>query len=326
MNVLVAIYSSFAAWHIPDALVEDLRREFPGHTFVRADSDAEVLERIPDADVVFGGWLRPEHVTAARRARWVHSQAAGVGNLMFPEMMASPIVITNSRGNSSVTIAEHVIAVTLALLRDLPLAWRRQTERVWAQNEFDGTSIRMLRGARVLVVGLGSIGGETARLASAFGAHVVGLRRRVGGAPPAGVTAVVTPDRLHDELPLADVVVLAAPQTPATTHMIGERELAMMKRGAVLVSVSRGTLVDEAALVRALEAGRLRGAAMDVFEREPLPANSPLWARTDVLVTPHVSGFHAEYWPFIMKVFGDNFRRYAAGQPLLNIVDKKAGY
>lgn len=326
MNVLVAIYSSFAAWHIPDALVEDLRREFPGHTFVRADSDAEVLERIPDADVVFGGWLRPEHVTAARRARWVHSQAAGVGNLMFPEMMASPIVITNSRGNSSVTIAEHVIAVTLALLRDLPLAWRRQTERVWAQNEFDGTSIRMLRGARVLVVGLGSIGGETARLASAFGAHVVGLRRRVGGAPPAGVTAVVTPDRLHDELPLADVVVLAAPQTPATTHMIGERELAMMKRGAVLVSVSRGTLVDEAALVRALEAGRLRGAAMDVFEREPLPADSPLWARTDVLVTPHVSGFHAEYWPFIMKVFGDNFRRYAAGQPLLNIVDKKAGY
>lgn len=326
MNVLVAIYSSFAAWHIPDALVEDLRREFPGHTFARADSDAEVLERIPDADVVFGGWLRPEHVTAARRARWVHSQAAGVGNLMFPEMMASPIVITNSRGNSSVTIAEHVIAVTLALLRDLPLAWRRQTERVWAQNEFDGTSIRMLRGARVLVVGLGSIGGETARLASAFGAHVVGLRRRVGGAPPAGVTAVVTPDRLHDELPLADVVVLAAPQTPATTHMIGERELAMMKRGAVLVSVSRGTLVDEAALVRALEAGRLRGAAMDVFEREPLPADSPLWARTDVLVTPHVSGFHAEYWPFIMKVFGDNFRRYAAGQPLLNIVDKKAGY
>lgn len=327
MTILVAIYSPFAAWCIPEAQVERLRGEFPEHTFVRADSDAETIQRIPGADVAFGARLTPEHLAAARRLRWIHSPAAGVGNMLFPEMVAASVEMTNSRGTSSGTIAEHVMAVTLALLRDLPLAWRRQAARTWAQDEFDaGASIRSLREARVLIVGLGSIGGEAARLAAAFGAYVVGIRRRAEGQPPAGVAAVVTPARLHHELALADVVVVAAPHTPATVHLIGARELAMMKDDAVLVNVSRGHLIDEAALVRALETGRLRGAALDVFEHEPLASDSPLWAREDVLVTPHVSGFHAEYWRDAVALFADNLRRFAAGQPLTNPVDKKAGY
>jgi len=124
----------------------------------------------------------------------------------------------------------------------------------------------------------------------------------------------------------ADVVVLAAPQTAGTDHLIGDRELALMKDDAVLVNVSRGSLIDEAALVRALETGRLRGAALDVFEHEPLPAESPLWARTDVLVTPHVSGFHPDHWDTVLATFTENLRRFSAGQPLANSVDKKAGY
>jgi phosphoglycerate dehydrogenase-like enzyme len=327
MTVLVAIYSPFAAWCIPEAQVERLRREFPEHTFVRADSDAEAIAHIPDADVAFGARLTAGQFAAARRLRWIHSPAAGVGNMLFAEMVAAPVEITNSRGNSSHTIAEHVIAVSLALLRDLPLAWRRQAERTWAQNEFDaGVSIRTLRDARVLVVGLGSIGGEAGRLAAAFGAHVVGIRRRAEGGPPPGIASVVTPDRLHHELPLADVVVVAAPHTPATAHLIGERELAIMKDDAVLVNVSRGKLIDEAALVRALETGRLRGAALDVFEHEPLAMDSALWSREDVLVTPHVAGFHAAYWRDAVTMFADNLRRFAAGQPLANLVDKRAGY
>jgi phosphoglycerate dehydrogenase-like enzyme len=327
MKVLVAIYSPIAAWCIPEAQVERLRREFPEHSFVRADTDAETSARIPDADVAFGARLRPEHLAAARRLRWIHSPAAGVGNMLFPEMIAAPVEITSSRGNSSVTIAEHVIAVTLALLRRLPLAFRRQAERRWAQNEFDaGATMRTLREARILVVGLGSIGAEAARLAAAFGAHVVGIRRRAQEPPPPGVVAVVPPDRLHDELPLADVVVVAAPHTPATIHLIGDRELAMMKRDAVLVNVSRGKLIDEPALVRALDTGRLRGAALDVFEHEPLAPDSPLWAREDVLITPHVSGFHADFWRDAVTLFADNLRRFAAGQPLANPVDKEAGY
>src|SRR5258708_10188650 len=266
MKVLVAIYSPIAAWCIPEAQVERLRREFPEHTFVGADTDAEPSARIPDADVAFGARLKPEHLAAARRLRWIHSPAAGIGNMLFPEMIAAPVEMTNSRGNSSATIAEHVIAVTLALLRGLPLAFRRQAERTWAQDEFDaGATIRPLRAARVLVVGLGSIGGEAARLAAAFGAHVVGIRRRAEGPPPPGVAAVVAPDRLHGELPLADVVVVAAPQTPATVHLIGDRELAMMKGGAVLVNVSRGKLIDDPPLLPPLPTRPLPPAPLDSF-------------------------------------------------------------
>ena len=327
MKVLVAIYSPFASWCIPEAEVEQLRRDFPEHTFVRADTDDETVGRIHDADVVFGSTVNASQFAAAGRLRWIHSPAAGVGGMLFPAMVESPIVMSNSRGNSSVTIAEHVIAVTLALLRNLPLAWRRQSERTWAQDEFDaGARIRLLRGMQVLIVGLGSIGGETARLASAFGAHVVGIRRRPGhAAAPAGV-AVAGPAALLDELKAADVVVLSAPQTAATTHLIGERELSVMKDDAVLVNVSRGKLIDERALERTLAAGRLLGAALDVFEQEPLDPASPLWTRDNVIVTPHVSGFRRDHWPEARRLFADNLRRFVAGQPLINEVDKKAGY
>jgi phosphoglycerate dehydrogenase-like enzyme len=327
VNVLVAIYSEFRSWCIPEAQVERLRREFPEHAFVRADSDEEALRAIPPADIAFSSVLNPAHLAAAPRLKWIHSPAAGVGGMLFPAMVASPVVISNSRGNSATTIAEHVIAVTLAFFRGLPLAWRRQVERVWAQDEFDaGAAIRTLRGARVLVVGVGAIGGETARLFAAFGAHVVGIRRRPDGPPAPGVDEMHGPDALIDQLKQADVVVIAAPQTARTWHLIGDEQLDAMKPGALLVNVSRGKLIDEPSLVRALEQRKLRGAALDVFEQEPLDPASPLWSRDDVLITPHVSGFHANHWPEATRLFADNLRRFVAGEPLVNLVDKQAGY
>jgi phosphoglycerate dehydrogenase-like enzyme len=314
MRALVAIYSPFASWCIPEAQVEWLRREFPRHTFLRADSDDETLARIGDVEVVFGATVRPDQLAASHRLRWIHSPAAGIGNMLFPEMIASPVVMTNSRGNSAATIAEHTVGVTLALLRDLPLAMRRQTERIWAQDEFNaGARIKMLRDCRVLIVGFGSIGREVGRLMSALGAAVTGIRRSV-------------PADLHAELARADVVVVSAPQTNETLHMIGATEFASMKDDAVIVNVSRGKLIDETALARALETGRLRGAALDVFEHEPLAPASPLWGRTDVFITPHVSGFQARHWPDATALFAGNLRRFETGQPLLNLVDKTAGY
>jgi len=327
VNVLVAIYSDFRSWCIPEAQVERLRREFPEHTFVRADSDEEALRAIPPAEIAFSSVLNAAHLAAAPRLKWIHSPAAGVGGMLFPAMVASPVVISNSRGNSATTIAEHVIAVTLAFFRGLPLAWRRQVERVWAQDEFDaGAAIRTLRGARVLVVGVGAIGGETARLFAAFGAHVAGIRRRPDGPPAAGVAEMHGPDALIDQLKQADVVVIAAPQTARTWHLIGDEQLDAMKPGALLVNVSRGKLIDEPSLVRALEQRTLRGAALDVFEQEPLDPASPLWSRDDVLITPHVSGFHANHWPEATRLFAENLRRFVAGEPLVNLVDKQAGY
>jgi phosphoglycerate dehydrogenase-like enzyme len=327
MKVVVAIYSPFRAWCIPDASLDALRGDFPGQTFARADDAEATLREIVDADVAFSSQITAAHLTAAAQLRWIHSPAAGVGSMLSPEMIASPIVMTNSRGTSAVTIAEHTLAVTLALLRKLPLTLQRQAERVWAQLELYGEpAISTLRGRRVLIVGLGAIGAETARLAAAFGAEVVGLRRHPGRGNPAGVTRVAAPDALHAELPHADIVVIAAPETGDTRHLIGTRELALLRPHALIVNVSRGKLVDEAALVAALDAGRLRGAALDVFEHEPLDPASPLWQRPDVLITPHVSAFHANFWPDITRLFADNLRRFLAGEPLRNVVDKAAGY
>jgi len=327
MKVVVAIYSPFRAWCIPDASLDWLRNQFPGHTFAKADDAEATLREIVDADIAFSSQITAAHVRTATRLRWIHSPAAGVGSMLSPEMIASPIVMTNSRGTSAVTIAEHTIAVTLALLRKLPLTLQRQRERVWAQLELYGEPpISTLRGQRVLIVGLGAIGSETARLAAAFGAEVVGLRRHPGREVPPGVTRVASPDALHTELPHADIVVLAAPETDDTHHLIAARELALLPPHALLVNVSRGKLVDEAALAAALEAGRLRGAALDVFEHEPLDPASPLWDRPDVLITPHVSAFHANFWRDIAGLFADNLRRFTAGEPLRNVVDKAAGY
>src|SRR4029079_1505145 len=164
MTILVAIYSPFSSWCIPDVWVQRLRERFPQHTFTVAQSDDETMAAIGDAEVAFGARINPAHLDAAWRLQWIHSHAAGVGGMLFPAMVASDVVLTNSRGLSAVSIAEHTIAVTLSLLRAMPFACERQRERQWAQDEFIDL-IRTLRGARVLIVGLGAIGSEVAKLA-----------------------------------------------------------------------------------------------------------------------------------------------------------------
>jgi phosphoglycerate dehydrogenase-like enzyme len=219
------------------------------------------------------------------------------------------------------------IAVTLAMFRRLHLAVRRQSERRWAQDEISAGRVnRQLAGARVLIVGLGAIGRAAAARFSALGARVSGIRRTPDGAGVPHVETVAGADRLFALLPSADVVLLAAPQTPQTRHLIGARELAAMKDDTLLVNVSRGKLVDEAALVEALAAGRIGGAALDVFEHEPLASDSALWTLPNVLITPHTSGFRPDHWDAATSLFAENLRRFESGEPLLNVVDKRAGY
>lgn len=326
MNVLVSIHSPFAMWNIPAAHVERLRHDFPQHTFLHATDDERAVASIADAEAAFMGTLQRAQLAAARRLRWVHSPAAGVGGMLFPEMVASPVVITNSRGMSADTIAEHVVAVTLAIFRRLPHAFRSQHAREWAQDAIGLAGHRMLSGSRVLVVGLGAIGTAVATRVAALGAHVVAVRKRVAEAPPDAVREVVAPDRLRERLRDADVIVLCAPHTRETRGLIGAAELAVTSPGAVLVNVSRGQLIDEAALIDALRAGRIAAAALDVFHEEPLPADSPFWTLPNVLITPHTSGYRPDHWDAAVALFAENLRRFEAGQPLVNVVDKEAGY
>jgi phosphoglycerate dehydrogenase-like enzyme len=325
VTILVSIHSPFAMWTIPTSYVDRLRERFPTLAFLQARTDADARDLITEAEVLFAGQITREQLAAARRLRWVHSPAAGIGGMLFPEMLARPVVITNSRGMSAGTIAEHVLAVTLALFRRLPHAMRSQAAHEWAQDAIGTEGNRLIAGARVLVVGLGAIGTAVAQRMTALGARVTGLRRRADGLRH-GEWTVAAHHRLHDLLPAADVVVVAAPHTRETRGLIGHRELALMPSDAVLVNVSRGQLVDEPALIEALRTCAIGGAALDVFVDEPLPPGSPFWSLPNVLITPHTSGFRPDHWDAATSLFADNLERFVAGQPLVNVVDKNAGY
>ena len=331
-TILVAIYNRrFPAWNIPAANVDWLRQTFPLHTLLHARNEDEALTMIDRAEIVFTAELGPKLFHAAANLRWIHSPAAGLGAMLFPEMIDSRVTLTNSRGISAATIAEHVLSVILAIFRKLPRALESQHRREWAQSAMTvGRPLQTIAGSRVLIVGLGAIGLATAERLAALSADVDAVRRRADSPRPSCIERVVSSDRLSDLLADADVVVLSAPQTAKTHHLIGHRELRTMRRGSLLVNVSRGALVDERALSAALTAApseqTISAAALDVFEHEPLPVDSPLWTLPNVLITPHVAGFRPDHWEAVTALFADNLRRFEAGQPLLNVVDKKEGY
>lgn len=327
MNVLIGVISPAPIWILPTHFVDRLRAEFPQHTFLEAwDRDA-IRRQLPDADVAFTPFIDRDAFASATRLRWVQSPAVGVGSLMFPELLASPVVVTSARGIRARSIAEHVIGATIALARRLPHALRAQQAHRWAQNELEGpaSGVRTLHGMRMGIIGLGSIGMEIAKLATAFGVSIDAVRRRAQDAPP-GIESVVGPDRVDTVLERSDVIVLAVPHTPETRQIIGRRELDRMKRGALLINIARGKLIDDAAVIEALGDGRLGGAALDVFTREPLEAESPYWDLPNVIVTPHTSGAMQDYWTPLVALFSDNLRRFERGEALVNIVDKIAGY
>lgn len=330
MHVVIGVFSPSAAWTIPKPFVAQLRRDFPQHTFTDV-WDREALKKVfPDADAAIAAYVERDLPSTLTRTKWIQVPAAGVTHVLSQELIDSPIVVTSARGVRARAIAEHVMAVTLALARQLQTAVRRQAEHVWALDELETTgAMRTLNGRRLAVVGLGSIGTEVARLAAAFGMKVLATRKRIDQpAPDIGGARieVFAPERLHEMLGQSDVVVLSAASTPETRSLINDAALNAMKRGAFLINIGRGRLVDDDALVAALKDGRLGGAGLDVFTREPLDPSSPYWDLPNVIVTPHVSGGMEDYWTPLVALFSENLRRFEAGQPLINVVDKHLGY
>ena len=325
MNILVGVISPAPAWNMPSAYVDQLRRDFPQHTFLDAwDRDA-IRRLLPDADAAFTPFIDRDVFASVSRLRWVQSPAAGVGSLMFPELLASAVVITSARGVRARSIAEHVLGMAIALARLLPATLRAQAAHRWAQEELE-TEARTLQGLRMGIVGLGAIGMEVVKIAAPFGFRISAIRRRANEPLPEGVDEVWTPDRLPDLLAKSDVVVLAAPHTPETKRLIGRAQIDRMKPGALLINVARGKLVDDEAAIAALRDGRLGGAALDVFSQEPLDASSPYWDLPNVIITPHTSGAMKDYWTPLVALFSDNLRRFEKGEALRNVVDKVAGY
>jgi phosphoglycerate dehydrogenase-like enzyme len=289
-----------------------------------ADDMATVRAHLPECDVVFH-YNHPREALRDNwelcgRLRWVHIGGVGVDWSLFPALVASDVILTNSRGVFDVTLPEYLLALMLALVKDLPGTIRSQSAVVWRHRLQEP-----LAGGRALVVGAGSIARASARMLRGLGVTVtlVGRSERPGE-PDEGLIRSIAD--LPALLPAADWLVLVTPLTVETRGLVGAAELTLLPSGARVVNIGRGPVLVEADLFEALRSGHLAGAALDVFEREPLPPDSPLWAMPNVIVSPHVGGDVAATPLAFGESFLVNLRRYLAGEPLLNVVDKHLGF
>lgn len=291
---------------------------------IRHVSAAELPACFADTDVLllwdFTSRAVPASWCEPNRLNWLHVAAAGVDTVLCDPLRDSSTVLTNSRGVFEAPIAEYVLGLVLAYVKDLPGTLADQAERRWRHRETE-----RLAGRTALVVGTGPIGRAIGRLLTAAGLRVSGVGRTARAEDP-DLGTVHPFDELPRHLPGADFVVLAAPLTERTTGMVDATALAAMRPTARLINVGRGPLVVTDDLVAALRAGRLAGAALDVFETEPLPADSPLWTMPGVVVSPHMSGDVIGWRAALAELFVDNFVRWQAGMPLRNVVDKRLGY
>jgi len=292
----------------------------------------ETLAAIAPAEAYFGYGLPVALLRAAPLLRWAHSASAGVGASVTPELRRSGVLLTNSAGVYGEPMADTVLAGVLHFVRGLDFAARQQAASTWDQRPFvrrttDGPAeVRELSELRVVIVGAGGIGSAVARRFSALGCRCVGIRRRPELGAPDGFARVTGADGLDGELPEADVIVLAVPLTEGSASVLDARRLALLPAGAIVVNVARGALVSDVDLLDSLNRNHVRGAVLDVFNTEPLPADNPYWQHPKVLVTPHVSGVSPRHWRRGLELFIDNWRRWHAGIPLRNVVDLDAGY
>jgi phosphoglycerate dehydrogenase-like enzyme len=327
MKILIAADHPFELWKAPDWLGQRLERDFPQLKVVQLSNYDRVSEEIGDTDVFIGFSLKPAQFAAAKKLTWIHSPAAAVHQLMYPELISSSVMLTNAREVHGPVVAEHAITLVLALAKRLPRAMQYQIRKEWAQQKlWDETPRpREVADATVLVVGMGSIGREFTARAQALGMRVIAVR----GNPKkgtGGANAVYSLEQLDQILPQADFVVLCVPVTPATAGIINQARLEKMNADAYLINVGRGSLVHEAALIQALRDRRIGGAALDVFAHEPLPPESPLWSLDNLLITPHTAGVTERLWDRHYKLLSENLTRFLAGQRLLYEVDKQRGY
>lgn len=320
-------------WQPPEKIVvfvpegprlEALRRIAPEARIEAAAADpAQRDAQLADADVVLGG-CNPDVLVAARQLRWFQALSVGVERCVaVPGLVERGLLLTNMQRTSAPPIAEHAIAMMMALARGLPTYGRAQAEGAWRRDAFG--QAREMGGKTMLVVGLGGIGTEVARRADGLGMRVIATRNS-GRTGPDFVEKVGLPDELLAFAAEADVVVNAAPLTPATTDLFDSEFFATMKPGGYFINIARGRSVVQDDLVAALRSGQLGGAGLDVTEPEPLPASHPLWTLPNVIITPHIAGDSDRENERSWLLLNENLRRYVAGEPMLNVVDIERGY
>jgi phosphoglycerate dehydrogenase-like enzyme len=320
---------------VSESRLDKIRAAAAPMAVVNAATAADALREIADADALFG-YLTPDLLRAASKLRWVQAPTASMEKFLFPELVAAPVVVTNMRGIFSDVIADHVLGFILCFAKNFHIYIRQQLRRAWHMlgripGELPGyggpgevhpsdRAAITLADCTLGVIGLGGIGAEVARRGLALGMRVLGVDPRAAEAPP-GVW-LHRPEQLEEVLGQADFVVIAAPHTPQTYKLFNRSRIRQMKRSAYLINVGRGVIVDLADLTAALQAGEIAGAGLDVFEIEPLPPEHPLWQMENVIITPHSAAASPRVPERHLATLLDNLRRFAAGQPLRNVVDK----
>ena len=327
-KLLIVTYHRLDLWIAPPWFAEKLSRDFPQFEVGQLNSPELVANQIADAEIMFGDSLPADQFDRARKLRWIHSPAAAVHQFMFPALVNSDVVLTNAREVHGPGVAEHVIALLFAIAKRIPESVRFQEKHFWGQEQLwsGGKCPLDLEGATLGLVGFGSIGSNVAKSAHAMGMKVLVVREHPAAERAEFVDEELPSSRLEDMLSRSDYVVLSPPLTPSTRGMIGAKQLSQMKDSAYMINVGRGPLIVESALIEALRAGTISGAALDVFDQEPLPPDSPLWDLDNLLITPHTAGMAHNLWERHYAVFSENMRRYLARQPLLGMVDKHSGY
>jgi phosphoglycerate dehydrogenase-like enzyme len=312
---------------LPQNLIERIRNVSSDTEIAQRRDKKEALHLAADADVLFAGFFSDELFAAAKKLKWIQAWGAGVDDFLTPELVTSHVILTNARGVHPTPISEHVLAFMLCFSRKLHVFLRNQEVKKWER--FGGTSrgqVEELSGKMLGLIGLGKIGTEIAKKAKCLGMKVIATRRN----PSLGTTAYV--DRLYDQSDLnnllasSDFVVLCLPLTKETERLIDEEQLRSMKQTGYLINVSRGRIIHEEALVKAIENAWIAGAGLDTFETEPLTKDSELWNFENVIITPHVGGQTPFYMERLTNIFCENLNRFINNQPLINVVDKNRGY
>ena len=326
-KLLLCVWHPFTLWRPPANVAAQIRRRWPEMNVVHLPTYDHIEDELPDTDILVGFSLRPNQFSLARKLKWIHATAAGVGQLMFPALRSSGVIVTNARGIHSIPMAEHILGMLIALARHFPAALRYQLQRHWAQQEIWDLPLRPreLHGQVLLLIGFGAIGREIARRVRSLGMKIWTVTR-TGQADPSLADRAFSASHLDEALSQADFVVLAAPETPETHHLLDARRLALLKPTSFLINVARGTLIDEPALVAALQRRSFAGAALDVAEDEPLPPDSPLWSLDNVFITPHISAVSEFLWDRQTELLLENLDRWFSGRELLNQVDLTRGY
>ncbi|HUL33193.1 MAG TPA: D-2-hydroxyacid dehydrogenase [Candidatus Eisenbacteria bacterium] len=325
-KLTICVWHPFSEWRPPASLADAILSRWPAMRVVHLPNFDRLPQELPDTDIFVGYSLRPNQFPAARKLKWIHSTATGVAQLAYPELRDSGILVTNPSGLFSVPMAEHAMGLLVALARNFPDSVRHQDRAIWSQQIlWDKAPITELNGKILLIVGYGSIGRELARRAAAFDMSVWGVSRS-GTGDTTHAEKIAPVSQFRELLPHADYIVISAPETPETFHLIGAQELSLLKPSAFLINLARGSLLDQTAFIAALRENKLAGAALDVTDPEPPPPSDPIWKAPNLFITPHTSAISDRLWPRETSLLLDLLERWFDGRELFNLVDLHRGY